>query len=272
MTTPNTPSTVEDQKSSDRVGYAVRPPPVGVEESVAIIKSLVNVAGERGPLKGLADVMGYSPNSSNFRFKASAIRKLGTIKLDNLGYAITETGRKIARPQAPDDLLIGVQTIFFSLPTLKQMWEHYEGQTLPLKDYVSNFLHTSLQVPLEITTDWFDYFVAAGLYAKLLERLPSGSYQVLPKHTPGTLQPSSKLPVVPVVSPLTPISPPDEQRQIESLFEGLVGGMVFRKKISNNRVALFFVPEDLTQNDATAIASILQAIQAALEGLKAQSE
>ena len=52
------------------------------------------------------------------------------------------------------------------------------------------------------------------------------------------------------------------------MFEGLTGGIVFQKKISGNRRALIFVPEDLNENDVKSIEAIIESVKTALQGLK----
>lgn len=263
----------KNRKEGDRIGYGVKVPPIRFNDAIESIKKLVTLAGESGSLDALAAILGHSRSSSNFSYKISALRNFGLITFDKLNYQLTDISKRIISPESSVDEMKAIQEAMSKQEILDRIWGNYKGKILPQREYLANYIEKTLEIPSQLKLQWADYFIEAALYANILIERESGSYQVLSE--PLLIPRIEKESLEKIFDKVADDrgangTKPNTtgQTNIDQRFEGLSGGLFYQKKISDNRKAMIYIPEDLTDADITMIRSIIKSVDAGLEGLK----
>jgi hypothetical protein len=257
----------KEPQSKERIGYGVRIPTISFEDAIRITKEIVGYEGFEGSLDTISTVTGNTASSSKFLYKVYALKGFGLLTYQENKYSLTELGRKIAQPESPELEKQAILEAFLNNPMIKKVWDNYVGKILPQREYLANFFENNLGIPAKIKLTWADYFIAGGKFAKILHERESGSYQILSKPTPSPDKEQFQK-VFDKVADDRGVVSPKQNSGVEQLFDGLSGGLFYQKKISDNRKAMIYIPEDLTDSDITMIRSIIKSVDAGLEGLK----
>lgn len=263
----------KEPKTKGRVGYGVKIPALTLERVIVSLKAVVNLAGENGSLDALAEVLGNSRSSSSFQMKLAAIKNFGVLSADKLNFSVPELGRRIIAPQSPDEEFVAIQEAFAKHELLDRVWGNYKGKILPQREYLANYIEKTLDIPANLKLAWADYFIECARYARIINEREGGSYQVYSSYVPR--EAAKQKPEKPQENQAKQPSPeprPSQHTSIDQFFEGLTGGVFYQKKLSRDRKALIFVPEDLTNADVEMIRSILKSVDAGLDGLKESQE
>ena len=138
-----------------------------------------------------------------------------------------------------------------------------KGKILPQREYLANYIEKTLDIPPTLKFEWADYFIEAAKFAKIIIARESGSFQVLYEALPipKTLTESNVAePEGVIQKPTVQIAKPDANYQLDS-------GSLTRVPVSKNRMAVFSIPGDLSQQDIDKIRVILKGIDSGLDGL-----
>lgn len=268
----------KNQNETKRIGWGVKIPYLSFEEVVKTIIEIAVSGGFEGSIDVIGDITKNSVSSSSFTKKTYALKNFGLLSnLDKVSYTISDLGRAIAQPESPEQEIRAKQEAFIKLETIKAIFENYKGKLLPQEEYLANYIEKNLNIPSAFKTEWAKYFIEGAKFTQLITTRESGAYQVVSnlgyvKQLNGIKKEDETIPRHPKggdVEEQKPSKPQDYRKNIvETLFEGLQGGLVYQKKISNNRKALIFIPEDLTQSDIDSIKAIIKSVEAGLDGLK----
>jgi hypothetical protein len=255
-----------------RIGYGVKIPLLSFESAIIIIKQLVGMGGIDGSQDALSRILNNSPSSSSYFLKVRALKSFGLINTEGNNYHLTDLATKIVQPQSPIEHDEAIFESFTRQETLIKIWENYKGKILPKEEYLANWIASNLSIPKSLSESWAKYFIASAAYLKLLHQRTDGSYQVFaqpisqksdapPDETIGASEPKNK-----AIIPSLP--EPPKRHGINEFVENEEWGILYQKKISNNRKVILAVPSDLSSQDIEGIKTILKGIEASLEGLK----
>lgn len=262
----------EKENKKDRIGYGVKIPPLTFEEAIQAIKSVSELGGEKANLDALATVLKHSRSSSNFSYKLSALKSFGLITADKSNYQLTDLGKRIVTPISVADEMRAIHEAFCNNETLNKIWTEYKTKMLPQREYLANYLETSLHIPSSLKIGWADYFIGAANVSKLLiVRGDSGGYRVLsePLSIPPIKEEEQKPSEVGEKSSQQ-INPQNTNKQdsIVDLTDSMKWGNIHKPLLSNGKVAIFAIPNELSQQDIDKLRVVIKGIDTGLDGLK----
>lgn len=171
------------------------------------------------------------------------MKNFGLMEQSGSTYSMTDIAKRIFHPQSPEEKAVA----------LAEAFSHNE--------YLN----------------WADYFLEAATYAGILHEVKAGSYVVLLQ--PATLYPQTKAPDKGKPTEVVPIEVPTAKPSIESQrthtngfdLDGTHWGILNKKKLTNG-MAIFAVPDQLTQQEIESLKLVLKGIESMLDGLKKQDE
>jgi hypothetical protein len=263
-----------EPQPKDRIGYGVKIPTVSFEDAIRIIKEVARVGGMDGGFDALSTVTQNTVSSSTLLYKVYALKGFGLLTFQGKTYSLTELGRNIVQPESAEQEGRSIVESFSNHTILNKVWDNYKGKILPQREYLANYFEKNLEIPAKLKLGWADYFIAAAMFARLLHERESGSYQVLSTPISGIAAPNkeeqqkSPSKTTDQAVGIMPRQAKAPDSGYESHFEGLSGGLFYQKKISDNRKAMIYIPEDLTESDIVMIRAIIKSVDAGLEGLK----
>src|SRR5688572_9394268 len=114
----------------------------------------------------LADALGLSPSSSNFRDLLSSAYKYGltegTEKADNI--SLTPTGASATQQNDPSARLRALRSAALSPAVFGNLLRDYANKKLPSTEMLPKILRTQYQVPGELTEECAAHIAANGRF------------------------------------------------------------------------------------------------------------
>jgi len=92
--------------------------------------------------------------------------------------AVTDLGKKILRPQNPNDELDGLRHAVLNAPTIADVYKHYRGENIPDEQFFRNALVDTFGLPEDKIDEFKTVFLEDLLEAKLIEDI-GGKKRVL---------------------------------------------------------------------------------------------
>ena len=125
--------------------------------------------GNPWPPTEVAKALGLSEKSSNLDLYTASGGQYGLIEGSRYSenIVLTTLGREIAYADSPERELAGRRSAFLSVDVFKNVLEHYGGNNLPEKQYLSNTLLDKFQIPLEIQDEFVSVFQTNCVYTKI---------------------------------------------------------------------------------------------------------
>lgn len=81
---------------------------------------------------------------------------------------LTETAKKIFKPQAAGDELAGYRAAILKAPVISEVYSHFRGENLPDSEFFDNSLTEKFNVPFEKLTEFKEIFYKSLTLAQLL--------------------------------------------------------------------------------------------------------
>lgn len=108
----------------------------------------------------VAKALGLGEKSGNFYYVAAASRDYGltTGSRDTAEVALTELGRKAVYPQTDAERSEAYLEAFFHVETFRRVLEHYGGNNLPEKPFLTNTLHQTFGIDPSHHDEFVDIF------------------------------------------------------------------------------------------------------------------
>ncbi|MBN8814024.1 MAG: hypothetical protein J0J06_01095 [Sphingomonas sp.] len=135
---------------------------------VALILKEKN-GGNPWPPTEVAKALGLSEKSSNLDLYTASGSQYQIIEgsrySDNV--SLTSLGREIVYADSSERELAGKRSAFLSIEVFRKVLEHYGGNNLPEKQYLSNTLLDKFQIPLEIQDEFVAVFQSNCNYTKI---------------------------------------------------------------------------------------------------------
>lgn len=125
--------------------------------------------GNPWPPTEVAKALGLSEKSSNLDLYTASGAQYGVIEGSRYSenVSLTELGREVVYADSPERELAAKRTAFLKIEAFRSVLEHYKGNNLPEKQYLSNTLLDKFQIPLEIQDEFVGVFQANCVYTKI---------------------------------------------------------------------------------------------------------
>lgn len=125
--------------------------------------------GNPWPPTEVAKALGLSPKSSNLDLYTASSSQYGVTEgsRHSENVALTPRGREIVYAESPDSELAAKRAAFLSVDVFAKVLEHYGGNQLPEKQYLSNTLLDKFSIPLELQDEFVDVFQKNCAYTKI---------------------------------------------------------------------------------------------------------
>jgi len=125
--------------------------------------------GNPWPPTEVAKALGLSSKSSNLDLYTASGVQYGIIEGSRASknISITPLGREIVYADSPERELAARRSAFLSIDSFARVLEHYGGNELPEKQYLSNTLLDKFSIPLELQEEFVDVFQKNCNYTKI---------------------------------------------------------------------------------------------------------
>jgi hypothetical protein len=125
--------------------------------------------GNPWPPTEVAKALGLSPKSSNLDLYTASGAQYGIIEGSRAApvVSITSLGRDIVYADSPERELAAKRSAFLSVAPFADVLQHYGGNQLPEKQYLSNTLLDKFGIPLELQDEFTDVFQKNCAYTKI---------------------------------------------------------------------------------------------------------
>ena len=256
------------------IGYGVKVPIISFEEAVGAIEKTGRQAGMDGTLDDLSKILGNTRTSSTFILKTRVLRSFDLISVSEENYHVTSIGQSIIQPISPGERERAKFQAFLNHEVLKSLFENYKGKLLPQREYLGNFIRTSLKIPDALRLEWADYFLKAAEYVGLLHHRENGALQVMAfpsvsgEITAAVQGEENKPEQTTTKEGQAPRPIPSEEDGLASVVSRVQWGILNQRTLSSNRRAIFAIPDELTDGDIQALRQIIKGIEAGLDGLR----
>ena len=154
-------------------------PTHSLEKSLVIIRAIVEKgAGETMDKLLVADAIGRTPNSSEFKRLLSSSRKygltIGTEKAELI--EPTELGLKIAKPENHEDSVNGLVQACNTPSLLERIYAKYDRNQLPEHQFLKNTLEKTFDVAPEHSTELAELVIENAKYTGILQSISGKEY------------------------------------------------------------------------------------------------
>lgn len=125
--------------------------------------------GNPWPPTEVAKAVGLSPKSSNLDLYTASGSQYGIIEGSRYSenIALTPLGRDIVYADSPERELAGKRSAFLSIEAFAKVLDHYGGNNLPEKQYLSNTLLEKFSIPVELQDEFVEVFQKNCSYTKI---------------------------------------------------------------------------------------------------------
>ena len=242
-----------------------QPPYLPLGEAVRIAEQIYEQGGGSADSTLLTKLLNNSNSSSSFARKLQAIRGYRLISSAAPPVTLTDIALSIVAPKDEAARLVNIKLAAIGPEPFRRTYERLKGKLLPQDEYLGNSFAHEMQLPKVVADAWVDSLKSALEFAGLLLARPDGKTQVLEgaSLTPG----EAEAKVVEEVK-ADPASNRVETESTKDRTAGSVGeGHSTKIALADGRVATIFIPDRLTQRDATRLKGALGGIAAIIDSM-----
>jgi hypothetical protein len=250
------------------------PPTLSLPDAVSVITHLYENVGGDASYDTFAGLIENSPSSSTFHRKLAALKNYGLVTDENKHVKVSSLGDVIVAPTSPDERMDALKKAFLSVEIFALLYDKYRGKLLPQDEFLTNVV-TGL-VPKEFANTWIDRFKQSAKAAGLIRDRGDGKLQVREMAelgSFGTASEGDQFSQTPSVSPSASPSaspspaPPDDDEDGPTTY-----GHVSKIKLSEDRQAVFKLPDRLTGRDAQKLKGALQGLATIIDSMVEEQE
>jgi hypothetical protein len=265
------------------------PPMVSLEGTVKYVREVVAKGGTNGTFDDLTRAFNTSNTTSGTFFaRMYALRTFGFLEIDskNRTYRFTRIGLDLIHPDSQDGETLAIQAAFKNIATLRMIWEGYQSQVLPAKDYLPNAIGKRFAIPDDKKENWADYFLKSAIFAKLVEQRSTGlyvnsgisSFRLSDEPSQQTVNESPQIEPetahdlrAPIITASRPIQhsqpiPRNTSEAIEELSSIMTSGNKLHRRIGNSYIMLY-MDSSMTQEEAVEFQKVLEKLSEAAKTL-----
>src|SRR4051812_8601023 len=116
--------------------------------------------GNPWPPTEVAKALGLSPKSSNLDLYTASGAQYGITEGSRASenVSITPRGRDVVYAESPEGELEAKRAAFLSVDVFAKVLDHYGGNQLPEKQYLSNTLLDKFSIPVELQDEFVEVF------------------------------------------------------------------------------------------------------------------
>lgn len=249
----------------DRKVRISQPPYVSLREAVRIAEQIYEQGGGSADKNMLTVILNNSISSSSFTRKLQALRLYRLISGAVAPVSLTDVGLSIVAPKEESARAIALKTAATGPEVFRKSYDRLKGKLLPQDEFLRNYFMHDLALPNKVVADaWIDSFKVALETAGLLFSRPDGKTQVLE----GPTNVPTEAPALPDATAPNVVQPtPPEHLSIPERVPENNDGHTSRITLADGRIATVFIPDRLTQRDATRLKGALAGISAIIESM-----
>ena len=268
-----TGSDAGNRSASGRRGYGTRPLVLTIPAAVAIMKEILKSGEPELSDSELAVKLGNSRTSSSFTRKAAALKAFSFLDEPEKGrFAVTSRGISVGSPRSWHDSTHAQKAALLSVVPFRKMFDQHKGRLLPADEFLRNLIEQDCAIPKDFSRQWVaDFKVAAGSVGLLHDRgegkTQLGETPSAPENPAPFLETAeaSRSPDMPMVE-LPPVSD-------QALPDATVDtGHTTKIRLSDNRFALFMIPDELSGQDTKKLKSALKGLDAIIDSLTEEGQ
>lgn len=162
------PKKEKASKSSERVPSYPRH---SIEKALRIpIAILEQNAGKECTDEESATYVGVKFNKGPYLNEVNSSIKFDLLSRPESGkLKLTETARKILKPQNKHEKTVGIQKAVLNAPVISDIYTHYRGENLPDEEFFDNALMDKFKIPNSKLDEFKQIFFESLKYASLIE-------------------------------------------------------------------------------------------------------
>jgi len=180
------------KKTSKAVGGETKQtkfPKHSIEKVLRIPRAILEQnAGKACSDRETANFVGVKYNVGPYSYELGNAIKYGLLERPSPGQvALTDTARKILRPQKPEQVLEGLREAVLKPSDFSKVYSHYRGENLPDQQFLDNALTDTFSIPKDRVADFKQVFFENLKKAELLVDRDDGKQRVIDvsKDTPA---------------------------------------------------------------------------------------
>lgn len=147
-------------------------PAMPLEQALELVTAIcAKNAGKPMELSLLAEAIGRSKGSSDFRFLLSSANQYGLTSgsANSASIALTELGLRICRPLSADDRRAAIAEAACNPQLIAKIYEHYRGSILPEEHFFRNALERQFGVDPRWSDELAKRVYDNGIYAGIID-------------------------------------------------------------------------------------------------------
>jgi len=149
--------------------------------------------GNPWPSEEVAKALNLGPKSGNFFYVTTSARDYGLTEgtRDTAQISLTTLGRQMVYPSSSEEEKNARLKAFLNVELFRAVLQHYGGNNLPEKQFLSNTLHTQFNIPPEQQDEFVDVFVKNCRYLGIGRTFDAARGSVARGHARDPLPPDS---------------------------------------------------------------------------------
>jgi hypothetical protein len=152
------------------IGKALRIPKAILEQN----------AGKACSDRESASFVGVKYNHGPYSYELGNAIKYGLLERPTAGQIVlTETAKKILRPQKPEQVIEGLREAVLKPADFSKVYSHYRGENLPDPQFLENALIDTFSIPKDKVTEFKEVFFENLKAAQLLVERDDGKQRVI---------------------------------------------------------------------------------------------
>ncbi|HEU0047926.1 MAG TPA: hypothetical protein VFQ43_10025 [Nitrososphaera sp.] len=250
--------------NGDRYKKGELPPFISFGSAITFAEKIYEHGGSKASYDMLSRIFDNSIKSSSFTKKLAALRLYGLVVEPAKGdVQLSEIGMSIAAPQSPQAEATARKEAFLRIEPFAKIYDRHKGKLLPADEFLKNILGQDCGIPKDLSDAWLHAFKEAIRVAGLLYERPDQKTQIMesgaPLRAPSIPSPATE-PTRSVETKTIDVSQPIENNS--------ASGMNHRIKLSNGRLAVFSIPDDLNAEDVKRVKKVLEGFKSWIDSLE----
>jgi hypothetical protein len=255
---PESPSELPGEK---KIRIA-QPPYLHLDEAIRLAGQIYEQGGGIANVNLLTSLLKNSPSSSSFLRKLMSMRGYRLTSSVAPPVSLTEIGLAIVAPKDEASRLLNLKLAAIGPEPFRRTYERLKGKLLPQDEYLRNTFQYDMQLPKVVADAWVDSFKSSLETAGLLLARSDGKTQILE----GSFSVESEAKAQDDRGD-DKIQPSEPSLAKEKAVPDHGEGHTTKITLADGRLATIFIPDRLTQRDATRLKGALAGISAIIESM-----
>ena len=248
---------------SERKPRIAQPPYLQLRDAIRIAEQIYEQCGGTADSNQLTVILNNSVSSSSFTRKLQALRLYRLTSGAVAPVSLTDIALAIVAPKDEAARSLNLKGAAIGPEVFRRTYEKLKGKLLPQDEFLRNSFMHDLQLPKTVADAWVESFKSALDTAGLLFARPDSKIQVLEGPPPSSMEVENR----PQEEKSDAIPPLIEYAPRAEKAVDVSEGHTTRITLADGRLATIFIPDRLTQRDATRLKGALAGISAIIESM-----